>query len=142
MVTPISVSLLACPRVSPDMVTAELVVEHEVSSVSVPGLRGAFKDVLNLFNDPLPTKEWFDLKSVLSKYELLREVDVTINSLTSWKVALENIHVLFGSYHKQVLELQEVPELIQNLFQWPTFPSSKARVLDVWQVECTRSVLP
>jgi hypothetical protein len=51
---------------------AQLAVELRTSVIWMESLEAKFAQVHNVFNDPLPTVKWFDLKSVLSKYEMLK----------------------------------------------------------------------
>lgn len=73
-----------------------------------------FRDI-NIFNDQLPSKNYFDLKGVIEKYNLLdSEKSKTI--LVKWKEALEKIQVDLGKIEERMKEELDLSEKIYSFF--------------------------
>ena len=76
-------------------------LRFEFTSTEVPGIYfdAKFKEITNLFNDPLPTTDYFDLNTILMKYTMLQE-DRCLPILQQWEKVLTEIRDEFVKIKK------------------------------------------
>src|SRR3990167_7047359 len=81
--------------------TEKSTLRFNFTSTKVPGIYfdAKFKEITNLFNDPLPTTDYFDLNTILMKYTMLQE-DRCLPILQQWEKVLTEIRDEFVKIKK------------------------------------------
>jgi hypothetical protein len=77
-----------------------------------------FPNAINIFNDELPNRTYFDLESVLDKYDYLDKSKCG-ELFAKWKRALENVQQDLGRYESQIIGHASFSEKYERLFLKP-----------------------
>jgi hypothetical protein len=88
--------------------------KYEIKNISLEDLTSFFGKA-NLFNDPLPRKQWYDLTPVLQKYELL-DHGKALPYLIPWTKALDEIQVYLGKLEQNITEDYNSTRFLEDLF--------------------------
>lgn len=98
-------------------------------NIKSQSLNQYFQNEDNLFNDKLPSSEYFDLNNIILKYSMLnpkKALDVIIK----WKKTLENVQIYLGKIETQITDEQKLTNKILQLFDVNFDPNNNFHVVD------------
>ena len=87
-------------------------------SVAIEGVAKFFTEVDNLFNDPIPQKEFVDLRKVINKYSLLVP-EVVTPLLVKWKNAIEKVNTYLRTIEEKINEDTSFINKVRKMFSIP-----------------------
>lgn len=93
-----------------------LTFSKTTESIKVEPFDRFFEKNINFFNDTLPVASYFDLSSIIEKYDYLDKVKAG-SLLNSWKKALEETQVYLGSLESKILDSLRLSKQAEEIFQ-------------------------
>jgi len=126
-----------------------LVFDLEQQSLELFSLKDCFTNVNNVFNDKLPDKEYFTLKSVIEKYsllyperctEIMKEwVDCLLSIKTKFQAVLQKKQEILQRT-KEILSFLNIQELCQN-YEMETSGARGLQNLSLeLEIDCTNGI--